>query len=220
MLQKVSMYFFLSFSLLIRLNQAAEAQTKGKFNNTKISCPEKWWASKHLFIAKEAFKITHYSLLITDSISRTQTLDGNINGGQLDAFKHAFWMAMLSQNFKWKKAKSLGLAHEKGNYRSHLKANRKGITEGHDQVSSEMDLWNNEKGIAIGMACKCCDINLLTHIVLDSIKAGSMKIIRTNSTGKFLDIEGNILPAENFAGKWINDKCLVPSNTTMKETLK
>jgi hypothetical protein len=177
----------------------------------KIGCPEKWWAVKHLFIADKAFKLTQYSLSVTDSIGRTKTLDGNINGGQLDAFKHAYWMATLTQNFNWKKAQSLGLAHEKANYRSFVKASKKGTIEGHDQVSADMDLWNNEKGIAIGRTCKCCDQRALQKVVLDSIMNGNMKIIRMNSKREFLDSDGNILPAENYKGKWINDKCLVPS---------
>jgi len=120
-------------------------------------------------------------------------------------------MATLAQNIHWKKAKSLGMAHEKGNYRSFIKASKKGLIDGHDQVSADMDLWNNEKGIAIGMACKCFEQNILQQAVLDSILNGSMRIIRMNSKGEFLDSEGNVLPVENYKGKWINDKCLVPS---------
>ena len=157
---------------------------------------------------------------MTDSIGRIEALDGNINGGQLDAFKHAYWMAMLAQNFKWRKAKSLGLAHEKTNYRSFVKASNKGLMDGHDQVSADMDLWNNEKGIAIGMACKCCEQNILQQAVLDSILTGGMRIIKMNLGREFLDSEGKVIPTENYRGKWINDKCMVPSNSKMNEALK
>lgn len=211
--QKVSVVFILwGVSLLLYPTGQLVAQNIPRQKSQKISCQEKWWAVKHLFIADKAFKLTQYSLSVTDSIGRTKTLGGNINGGQLDAFKHAYWMATLTQNFNWKKAQSLGLAHEKANYRSFVKASKKGTTDGHDQISADMDLWNNEKGLAIGLACKCCDQNMLKQVVLDSIQGGSMRIIRTNSEGKFLDKEGNPLPAENYKGKWVNDKCLIPSN--------
>ncbi len=193
-------------------NQQLVAQTLWKQKKQKISGYEKWWAVSHPFIAKKAFNLTHYSLMVTDSIGKTKTIDGNINGGQLDAFKHAYWMAMLAQNFKWRKAQNLGLAHEKANYRSFVKASKKGIIDGHDQVSTDMDIWNNEKGIAIGLACKCFEQNLLQQVVLDSIRSGSMRIIRINSGREFLDSAGKVIPPENYKGKWINDKCLVPSN--------
>jgi hypothetical protein len=212
MQQKVSIGFLLSGLYIVCLIQPLEAQNNTNLSNREISCQEKWWAIKHPFIAKKAFTLTRHSLAVTDSLRSNKSLDGNIDGGQLDAFKHAFWMATLVQDFKWKKAKSLGLAHENANYRSYVKASKKGLIDGHDQVSSDMDFWNNEKGLAIGLACKCCDINLLKQIVLDSIQGGSMKIIRTNSKGGFLDNGGNVLPVENYYGKWMNDKCLVPSN--------
>lgn len=165
----------------------------------------------HPFIAKRAISITKYSLAVTDSLRKSNNGGITVQSGRLDAFKHAFWMASLVQEIHWKKAKSLGLAHEKANYRLHLNAGRKGFIDAHDQVNYEMDLWNNEKGIAIGLAHKNCKTDHLVQLVLDSIQAGSMKIVRINPEGKFLDAEGNILAEEDYAGKWINHKCLVPS---------
>jgi hypothetical protein len=216
--QKVS-FVFVRWGLIFLLYPTGQlvAQNFSRQKSQKISCPEKWWAAKHLFIAHKAFSLTRYSLSVTDSIGRTKTLDGNLHGGQLDAFKHAFWMATLTQNFKWKKAQSLGLAHEKGNFRSFIKASKKGTIDGHDQISADMDLWNNEKGIAIGMAWKCCEKSILLQAVLDSIMNGSMRIIRMNLRGEFLDTEGNVVPAENYKGKWINNKCLVPSKIELKK---
>jgi hypothetical protein len=210
--QKVSVVFILCGLILLQYPTGkTEAQNLTKQKSQKISCPEKWWAVRHPFVAGKTYQLTKLSLSVTDSIGKNGLLDNNINGGRLDAFKHSFWMATLAQNIHWKKAKSLGMAHEKGNYRSFIKASKKGLIDGHDQVSADMDLWNNEKGIAIGMACKCFEQNILQQAVLDSILNGSMRIIRMNSKGEFLDSEGNVLPVENYKGKWINDKCLVPS---------
>jgi hypothetical protein len=212
MQQKVSTWFLLSGLFIVCLCQPLEAQNNTNISSKKISCPEKWWAVKHPFIAKKAFHLTLYSLAVADSLRRKESPGDNIGAGQLDAFKHAFWMATLVQDIKWKKAKRLGIAHEKANYRSYIKSFKKGIMYGHDRIRSEMDLWNNEIGIAIGLACKGCDHILLKQIILDSIQDGSMKVVRMNSKGQFLDHEGKILPPENYQGKWLNDKCLIPSN--------
>lgn len=216
--QKVSVNIAL-FGLILILTQAktAESQIFSGSKTKNISCQEKWWAIGHLCVARKAFNLTRYSLEVTDSIGRTNIIGTNIHGGNLDAFKHAFWMATLTQNIKWKKAKKLGLAHEKANYRSFAKASKKGMTDGHDQVSTDMDLWNNEKGLAIGIVCYGCDRETLIRAVVDSIRLGSMKIIRMNDQGEFLDNDGKVIPPEHLTGKWVNDKCLAPSGTKNQE---
>ena len=179
----------------------------------KISCPEKRWAVFHPFIAKKTYTLTSEVLNITDSIKNTSMLDGDINGGQVDAFKHACWMALLSQQIKWRKALKLGKAHEKGNFKSFKKSKRKGIQTTHDERSSEMDLWNNKQGIEIGFALKGKDLIIIQQAIIDSIQSGKMKIIRKNSSGQFQDCDGNIILYDELFGKWENDKCLVPSNS-------
>ena len=67
----------------------------------RISSPEKCWVINHIFVAKKAWRITQYVRLQTDSIQKTNMLDGDANGGQVDAFRHAFWMASLSQKMNW-----------------------------------------------------------------------------------------------------------------------
>ncbi len=123
-------------------------------------------------------------------------------------------MATLTQNFNWRKAQSLGLAHEKANYRSFVKASKKGRIDGHDQVSADMDLWNNEKGIAIGMACKCCDTKYFASRLcwIRYMNGGNEDHQDEFRRENFWIQEGNVIPAENYKGKWVNDKCLVPSN--------
>jgi hypothetical protein len=212
MKQKVTCRVFLTGLLIIVLIHPLLSQRSYLSLKQKISCSEKWWAFKHPFIAKKAVLITKYSLAVTDSLGTNFKSDNPSHSSRLDAFKHAFWMASLVQDMKWKKARNLGLAHEKGNYRSHIKAIRHGFIEDHDKVNSEMDLWNNEKGIAIGLACKDCNPHQLMKIVIDSIQAGSMKVVKTNAEGRFLDVNGNILAEEDYKGKWINNKCLVSSN--------
>ncbi|MBK6839510.1 MAG: hypothetical protein IPG90_15685 [Bacteroidetes bacterium] len=62
---------------------------------------------------KKTWKITEQARMETKSLLLDSRLDGDEDGGQLDAFRHAFWMASLSQKICWRKALKLGIAHEK-----------------------------------------------------------------------------------------------------------
>ena len=199
-------------------SNSGNAQKKNtKARSHKVTCPEKRWAVFHPFIAKKSYSLTIETLQIADSINNIITLDRDINGGKVDAFKHAYWMALLSQHIKWRKALKLGKAHEKGNYKSFKKSSRKGIKTLHDKRSSEMDLWNNQKGIEIGKELKGNNLMIIQQAIIDSIQSGKMKIIKKNSQGQFLDCEGNVIPLENLIKKWENEKCLVPSNYRLVE---
>lgn len=84
----------------------------------KASTHEKLWAITHPFVYSKARKITIEALKGTEMVKKDSSLDGDDAGGQVDAFRHAYWMALLSQKICWKKALSLGRAHENGNYKS------------------------------------------------------------------------------------------------------
>ena len=173
----------------------------------KISCPEKWWVITHPFVAKKALKVSQIARLKTDSIKTNNILKGVGNGDQLDAFRHTYWMASLTQIIGQRKAKRLGIAHEKGNKRDFKKGNKE---EGSlpDKISSEMDLFNNDIGIEIGKEKP----DNLVQFVIEEVKKGNCKIIKTDKQGNFLDCEGNVISSESLIGKWDNTKCLVSSN--------
>ena len=67
------------------------------------------------------------------------------NGGKLDAFKHSYWMARLTQGIGKRAAFRLGKAHEKGNYQTYQ---RRRLEDGllPDKPSTDMDLYNNNIG--------------------------------------------------------------------------
>ncbi len=176
----------------------------------KLSCPEKAWVIKHVFIAKKAWKITQYVRSQTDSVQKTNILDKDANGGQVDAFRHAFWMASLSQKINRRKAYRLGKAHEKGNYLDYKKHR---LEDGSfpDKISSDMDLWNNEIGLQIGKTYPCISTDSLQSIVIEQILMGKMKVIKKNKDGFFLDDEGKIIENIKLRGKWENTKVLVNS---------
>jgi hypothetical protein len=174
----------------------------------ELSGPEKCWVILHPFVAKKALIVTEEARGATKEIMQEKLLKGNGNGGQVDAFRHAFWMANLTLNIGSNKSKRLGNAHEKGNYKKYKKSKLEdGVIP--DKVSSEMDYFNNEVGIDIGEMTTDFD---LKGTVVEAVKSGKCKIIKTDEFGAFLDLDGKIIPVEQSKGKWENDKCLVDSN--------
>jgi hypothetical protein len=72
-----------------------------------------------------------------------------------------------------------------------------------------MDYFNNNIGVDIGEMTTNFD---LKGTVVESVKDGRCKIIKTDELGNFLDVEGNVITPEVLKGKWENNKCLVNSN--------
>lgn len=182
----------------------------------KLSCPEKWWVVTHPFIAKKAFHITMEARQKSDSLVNTYLLDKDPLGGQVDAFRHAYWMARLAQSMKWKKALSLGRAHEKANKISFRKkeADEEGLLP--DSVSSAMDLFNNEVGVAIGCNFKSYTKEEIYQTVIQSIRSGKLKVIFKDGNGNELNCDGNVLDKNNYTGIWGIPKCLVNSDYLFK----
>lgn len=177
----------------------------------QLSFPEKRWVFFHPFIAKKAFRLTQQAREAAKEMANSSLLDGDENGGQADAFRHAYWMALLSQNINWRKARQLGKAHEKGNYKDFKKRR---IEEGAlpDSVSGMMDLFNNETGIEIGRKNKDLAKEELIRVVRDSVMTGRMKIIRKGKNGDPIDCEGNKINLQDFEHRWNIPKCLVESD--------
>ncbi len=204
--------FHLAIALIFITSFSFGQKNAGTVRMEKVSCPEKWWAVFHPFIVKKAFTLTKDVLKATDSIQRSDVLDGDISGGQVDAFKHSYWMALLVQHIRWQKAWKLGKAHEKGNFKSFKRSLRHDLENHHDKASSEMDLWNDKEGIKTGLRNLESEEMVLQSVIIHSILKGKMRIIKKNKKGLFLDAQGNIIPQNELKGKWENDKCLVPSD--------
>ena len=177
--------------------------------------PEKWWVMSHPFVAKKTYKISNYAKLTADSLTKDTILDGNPAGGQVDAFRHCFWMSMLTQKIGWRRAKKLGKAHEKGNYLDYKKhRNEEGILP--DKISSDMDFVNNDTGIQIGLDYPKLTRDSLKIVIIQKIKNGELLIIKKDKNGNYLDCEDNIIDFKKYYGVWEIPKCLVPSNRTKR----
>ena len=165
----------------------------------------------HPFKAKEAFRISEETNKVSDSIRKTNLLDKDASGGQVDAFRHAFWMARLRQELGKTAARSLGKAHERENYKTFKKRKLEdGIVP--DEISSIMDLHNNEQGLALVVKGEKISQKELILRVINAINKGKMRVIKKDAIGNFLTCNGKPIPQSTLKGKWKNNKCLIPSN--------
>ncbi len=177
----------------------------------KLTYPEKWWIMTHPFVAKKTYRISKYAKLSADSLINDTLLDSDPVGGQVDAFRHCFWMSMLTQEIGWRRAKKLGKAHEKGNYLDWKKhRNEEGILP--DKVSSDMDFVNNDIGIQLGLDFPEISRDSLKFIIIQKIKNGELLIIKKDKFSNYIDCNGNIIDLKKYYGLWEIPKCLVPSN--------
>ncbi len=181
----------------------------------KLSRPEKCWVLFHPFSAGWAWTITEHVRNVSEGLVNDSILDGDNNGGQVDAFRHTYWLACLSQSMRWKKALRLSEAHEKGNYLSFKKGRLEDAVLP-DSVASAMDRYNNRLGSEIGCRNKEISRDSLKVLVIQMILEGNARIIAKNKQGDFLDAEGNILNMELFKGRWNIPKCLLPSSKRAK----
>jgi hypothetical protein len=199
--------FLFIIILLTAINLEAQKNLKGFF---ELSGPKKTWVLFHPFKAKKSLAISKETNRVSDSIRKTDLLDGDASGGQVDAFRHAFWMARLRQEIGKSAARSLGKAHEKENYLTFKKNQLEdGIVP--DEISSTMDLWNNEQGLKLIRKGSKVSKKGLIYRVVNAIEKGKMRIIKKDKKGNFLTCDGKIIFNNALKGKWKNNKCLVPS---------
>ncbi len=196
-------YFFILISLIL-LPYSAFSQWK------QLSKPEKKWAVWHPFAALKVKRISTTCYQIYNSPSIRKQLDTFSNGGQLDAFRHCFFMAAFSQKIITKKIRKLGLAHEKANY-FHFLNNIKEDGELPDSIGTVMDLFNNELGFKYSQQHPKVELNQLALQIMQLIKTGEASIVKRNSMGIFLSCDDVPLQSENL-NQWKNEKCLVKSD--------
>ncbi|MEP7265908.1 MAG: hypothetical protein ABI772_15500 [Bacteroidota bacterium] len=182
-----------------------------KKHKRHISTPELWWAAGHIFIAHKAFRITREVLAVTEVVKQNRELDNDSHGGQLDAFRHSYWMARLAQKINPRKAQKLGLAHEKGNYIDFKKHRTEdGILP--DKISSAMDLYNNERGLTLGFENRTTDADSLKLLIIQAIRNGNMIIIYKDSAGNYLQCNDSLINLSEYQNTWSIPKCLIPSS--------
>ena len=202
--------FRIVFIIFLFIETSGDCQSIYK-HFRELTAPEKCWAIKHLFVAKKAYRVTQEARTVTSKVLKDSLLDQFANGGQADAFRHTYWMARLTMVIGMRRARSLGIAHEKGNYKSFKKA----IYEDGalpDKQSTLMDLYNNDVGILIGEVNKKGVVEDLEYFIIIAIKNGTMKILKRDAQGRFLDCDGHVVELSKTEKTWDLPYCLIPSN--------
>jgi len=199
--------FFLT--ILFTVQTFCQSNFKSFF---KLSTPIKKWVFFHPFKASRSLEISKETYRVSDSILKTDLLDKDAVGGQVDAFRHAYWMARLAQEMGESAARSLGKAHEKENYLTYKKQKLEdGVVP--DEISTEMDLHNNEEGLKLITKGSVVSKKGLIYRIVNAIVEGKMKIIKKDKKGNFLTCNGEVISIESLKGKWENEKCLISSKT-------
>ena len=194
----------LLISLLILLNLLVYGNNSSNAIKSKIAVREIIWGITHPFIALKVKRLTKEALYTTDSLQNHNILYDR-SGGQLDAFKHSYWMALLSQEIKAKKALKIGIIHEKMNYNSFKKNYNV-----QDSAASSMDILNNNVGITLGSNNKLMSKNELTSLIISYIKQGKMYIIKKDDKGNCLDKDNKIIDL-SVEKEWDKRKCIIGS---------
>ncbi|OFX50255.1 MAG: hypothetical protein A2046_12090 [Bacteroidetes bacterium GWA2_30_7] len=206
---------FLLFIILFSIIYPITAQESLYKKFKALSRPEKCWVVWHPFIAKKTNQISLEARKLANEELKDSLLDGDGNGGQVDAFRHSLWMAMLVREIRIKAAKKLGNAHEKGNYLDYKKHRTEDGTLP-DAQSCQMDFLNNDAGIQIGISLKNETLDSLKTYIKNEIITGKLWIIKKDKNGNFINCTGSILKSEDYLGKWENEKCIVSSDFRKK----
>lgn len=179
---------------------------------THISRPEKVWSIFHPFKARKVYRCAVRARFVTDSLEKAGVMSDK-NGGQLDAFRHAYWMALLIQSgLSEKTARKVGENHERGNYLDWKRGQPEDSARA-DSMSSVMDLRNNESGIQIGKDFATGDKKVpLIDLVIAQIWDGKLSILKKDANGNYMDCSNQRIDIAAYKSRWYVPKCLVKSN--------
>lgn len=206
------MKFFPIF-LLFTLPVASLAQEKSAWQQFRdLSRPVKWWVVTHPFSAGRALEIANHTRKISKALENNEILDGDGSGGQVDAFRHGYWMALMASEIGPRRAWRLGYDHEKGNKLDYRRNRSSSSYPLPTSTDCTMDLFNNDVGIELGSKYDDLLRPELKQIILDKIHGGYFIIIKKDVEGNPLDCDGNPLDREKWFHRWENPACLVPSN--------
>jgi len=174
----------------------------GQNAKIKISRPEIFWAIAHPFQVRKALNISKIAIAITDSIENDSILTDR-SGGQLDAFKHGIWMAILTKEIGGKAAIKLGNAHEKANYLNFKKGRPYS-----SHMHTVMDSLNNISGAKRGN--DSLTTNQMIVDIIAGVKEGEFHILKKDKLGNYISCKGNEI--EILPYQWEQYECLVKSN--------
>jgi hypothetical protein len=199
-MRRFFVYFLMTF---LFLNLSAQ-----KFQKIyeSMTFEDKLWVIKNHDKVLRAVDISKSVMKTMDSLDKVNFLGGNKEGGIFDAFRHIYWMYNLSSEVGEKCARKVGEIYE--GYGEYIFKTTE--MSGYDSVGRQMDLFNNELGI--NLAKQSIKKRLVFSEIRKIIKLGKAKIVKKNQNGEDLDINGEIIPTEEWKKLWNNRRVLVNSN--------
>jgi hypothetical protein len=199
-MRRFFVYFLMTF---LFLNLSAQ-----KFQKIyeSMTFEDKLWVIKNHDKVLRAVDISTSVMKTMDSLDKVNFLGGNKEGGIFDAFRHIYWMYNLSSEVGEECARKVGEIYE--GYGEYIFKTTE--MSGYDSVGRQMDLFNNELGI--NLAKQSIKKRLVFSEIRKIIKLGKAKIVKKNQNGEDLDINGEIIPTEEWKKLWNNRRVLVNSN--------
>lgn len=171
-----------------------------------MSSKDKFWAVGHYNSVMTAINISKDVMKTMDSLDNEKFLGGNSEGGKFDAFRHIYWMYSLSSEIGEENARRIGEIYE--NYNYYVFTQRP--LSGYDSVGMAMDLFNNDLGIGLSKTIE--DKSFVFKEIENIIIQGKAKVIKKNQNSESLDINGDIIPKEEWKSSWVNRRVLVNSD--------
>ena len=199
-MRRFFVYFLMTF---LFLNLSAQ-----KFQKIyeSMTFEDKLWVIKNHDKVLRSVDISKSVIKTMDSLDKVNFLGGNKEGGIFDAFRHIYWMYNLSSEVGEECARKVGEIYE--GYGEYIFKTTE--MSGYDSVGRQMDLFNNELGI--NLAKQNIKKRLVFSEIRKIIKLGKAKIVKKNQNGEDLDINGEIIPTEEWKKSWNNRRVLVNSN--------
>ena len=199
--------------LTVALVSITHTETYAQFMKSynKLSKPEQQWVRRHPIAAFRTHNIADTVRQEAKRRLKDTSLDGDINGGMVDAFKHTLWMALTTQKIGSRKALLLGQAHEEGN-RLEYESDpvRKKIHQ--DSIASRMDMLNNQIGAKIGEDNPKATFDELVALVMQSVIEGKCWKIKKKDKKTYLDANDKVISIHDYDNNWVIPKVLVKSN--------
>lgn len=145
-------------------NGGGEQETYLYFN--KVTGEEIWLCVNH------PFKCNTASKLATQASEKTSSLYNRyvLWQGNGDAFRHAYWSALMTKHIDRDFAYDAGLAHE---------GLKRGYNFSSQSEDSKMDISNNYSGRILGDENKTKSDNQIANIIKNETTKGNLKRIRT-----------------------------------------
>lgn len=174
----------------------------------EINTKDKLWIISKPISSLKVKKVTKEVNSILIGKSNVKFLDQDLQGGQIDAFRHILLLYKLSSEIGIEKARRFGNIYESYN----KKVFKTTANSGYDYASEMMDKFNNELGIYLFLKMdKVSDIQIIDEIKKQIIEGNARKISK-DGKGRSVGKDFNIIEDSIWKKEWYNQRLLIQTN--------